>query len=71
MTDLTASNRPPIEHFVSTEPFDPKTAEGVPNLLMSPHTAFYSDAAIKESQTKAATQVINVLTGKAPEYDVR
>ncbi len=54
-----------------TEPFDPKTAEGVPNLLMSPHTAFYSDAAIKESQTKAATQVINVLTGKAPDYDVR
>lgn len=44
--------------------------EGVPNLIASPHTAFYSDAAVKESQTKAATQIIKVLTGGKPDYQV-
>ena len=43
---------------------------GVPNLLASPHTAFYSEAAVRESQTKAATQVIRVLTGGKPDYQV-
>ncbi len=43
---------------------------GVPNLLASPHTAFYSEASVRESQTKAATQVIRVLTGESPDYQV-
>ena len=43
---------------------------GVPNLIASPHTAFYSDAAVRESQTKAANQIISVLTGGTPDYQV-
>ena len=53
------------------EPPDAATFRDVPNLLASPHIAFYSQSAIRESQTKAATQVINVLTGRAaPDYQV-
>lgn len=53
------------------EPPDASQFRDVPNLLASPHIAFYSESAIRESQTKAATQVINVLTGKAPpDYQV-
>ena len=37
----------------------------MPGLLATPHSAFYSEAALTESQTKAATQVVKVLTGEA------
>jgi phosphoglycerate dehydrogenase-like enzyme len=41
-----------------------------PNVLLTPHTAYYSEAALRESQRKAATQVIRVLSGEAPDYPV-
>ena len=53
-----------------TEPPPAEKLQGVPNLIASPHTAFYSDAAVKESQTKAATQIIKVLHGEKPDYQV-
>lgn len=53
------------------EPPPPGALDGVPNLLVTPHTAFYSEQAVRESQTKAATQVIKVLTDRAPDYAVR
>lgn len=43
---------------------------GRPNVLLTPHTAYYSEAALRESQRKATTQVIRVLTGGAPDYPV-
>lgn len=52
------------------EPPDASTLASVPNLLVSPHIAFYSESAIRESQTKAAAQVINVLTGGKADYQV-
>lgn len=52
------------------EPPDPEQLRGVPGLLATPHSAFYSEAALVESQTKAVTQIINVLTGKPPVYQV-
>lgn len=52
------------------EPLDPKRVEGVPNLTITPHMAYYSEQALEESQRKAATQVIKVLTGKEPDYRV-
>ncbi len=56
---------------VDPEPLpDPSLIEGVPNLLMTPHVAFYSESALEESQTKAATQVIKRLTGKPLDYQV-
>lgn len=52
------------------EPPDPSSVEGVPGLLTSPHTAFYSEAALAESQRKATTQIIRVLSGEPAEYAV-
>lgn len=52
------------------EPPDPARLEDVPGLLATPHSAFYSEAALRESQTKAATQVVKVLTGGEPDYQV-
>jgi D-3-phosphoglycerate dehydrogenase len=53
-----------------TEPLDPARVEGVPNLIVTPHMAYYSEEALAESQRKAATQVIKVLTGEKPDYQV-
>jgi D-3-phosphoglycerate dehydrogenase / 2-oxoglutarate reductase len=53
-----------------SEPVDPARLDGVPGLLATPHMAFYSDAAVAESQNKAATQVIKVLGGERPDYQV-
>jgi D-3-phosphoglycerate dehydrogenase / 2-oxoglutarate reductase len=53
-----------------TEPVDAARLEDVPGLLATPHMAFYSDAALTESQTKATRQVIKVLEGERPDYQV-
>ena len=42
----------------------------VPNLLVTPHMAFYSEEALAESQVKAATQIVKVLTGESADYVV-
>lgn len=53
------------------EPLDPARIADVPNLLVTPHTGYYSEEAIAESQRKAATQVIKALTGVPVDYPVR
>lgn len=53
------------------EPLDPSRIQGVPNLIVTPHTGYYSEESIAESQRKAVTQVIKVLTGVQPDYPVR
>jgi D-3-phosphoglycerate dehydrogenase len=52
------------------EPPDPSSFADVPNLLTSPHTAYYSEEALRESQHKAATQIVKVLTGGSADYQV-
>lgn len=52
------------------EPLDPARLDGVPNLIVTPHMAYYSEEALAESQRKASTQVIKVLTGETPDYQV-
>jgi D-3-phosphoglycerate dehydrogenase len=55
-----------LEH----EPADAAAFADIPNVLVTPHMAYYSVHAVAESQQKAVTQVIKVLTGEPPDYQV-
>ena len=52
------------------EPLELSRVKGVDRLIVTPHMAYYSEEALEESQRKATTQVIKVLTGQAPDYPV-
>ena len=43
---------------------------GKRNVIITPHTSFYSEESLVELQTKAAQEVANVLTGKPPRNPV-
>jgi D-3-phosphoglycerate dehydrogenase len=57
---------------VATEPL-PKDSPllGRDNVILTPHTAFYSVEALDELQTKCASDVASVLSGQPPVYPVR
>jgi D-3-phosphoglycerate dehydrogenase len=57
---------------VTTEPL-PKDSKlvGRDNVILTPHTAFYSVEALNELQTKCATDVARVLSGEPPVYPVK
>ena len=57
---------------VTTEPL-PKGSPlvGRDNLILTPHTGFYSIEALEELQTKCATDVARVLSGEKPIYPVK
>ena len=42
----------------------------IPGAIVTPHMAYYSEASLRESQRKATTQVVKVLTGREPDYAV-
>ncbi|HEX2216580.1 MAG TPA: C-terminal binding protein [Xanthobacteraceae bacterium] len=44
---------------------------GRDNVILTPHTAFYSVDALNELQTKAASDVARVLSGEQPVYPVK
>jgi D-3-phosphoglycerate dehydrogenase len=44
---------------------------GRDNVILTPHTAFYSVEALEELQTKCATDVARALLGEAPAYPVK
>ena len=44
---------------------------GRDNVILTPHTAFYSVEALIELQTKCATDVARVLSGEKPVYPVK
>ena len=43
---------------------------GRPNVIMTPHTSFYSEESLVDLQTKAAEEVVRVLQGQAPRNPV-
>jgi D-3-phosphoglycerate dehydrogenase len=43
---------------------------GRPNVIITPHTSFYSDESLVELQTKAAQEVVAVLSGQPPRNPV-
>src|ERR1700736_2466788 len=57
---------------VAVEPL-PKESPllGRDNVILTPHTAFYSVEALEELQTKCATDVARVLSGETPVYPVK
>jgi D-3-phosphoglycerate dehydrogenase len=57
---------------VTTEPLtkDSKLL-GRDNVILTPHTAFYSVEALDELQTKCASDVARVLSGEPPVYPVK
>lgn len=55
-----------LEH----EADDAPTIAALPGAILTPHMAYYSEAALRESQSKATRQIINVLTGRPPDYPV-
>ena len=42
----------------------------LPNVLVTPHAAYYSEESIQAARVTAATQVAKVLTGQKPDYTV-
>jgi len=42
----------------------------LPNVLVTPHAAYYSEESIRAARVTAATQVAKVLTGQTPDYTV-
>jgi D-3-phosphoglycerate dehydrogenase len=57
---------------ITTEPM-PKDSPllGRDNLILTPHTAFYSVEALNELQTKCATDVARVLSGEKAVYPIK
>jgi D-3-phosphoglycerate dehydrogenase / 2-oxoglutarate reductase len=53
-----------------TEPPPAEVIADVPNLIATPHSAFYSEEAIAESQTRAAQAIVDVLSGREPRNRV-
>ena len=40
----------------------------LPNVIMTPHSAFYSEGSLQELQAKAVKRIVDVFTGKTPEH---
>ncbi len=55
---------------MSTEPPPHSPLFGRDNVIITPHTSFYSEESLVELQTKAAQEVKAVLTGQAPRNPV-
>ncbi len=57
---------------VTVEPLDKDSALlGRDNVILTPHTGFYSVEALEELQSKCAGDVARVLSGEAPIYPVK
>jgi len=55
---------------VEKEPPTDSPIMGRDNVIITPHTAFYSEEALLDLQTKAAEEVVRVLSGQAPKNPV-
>lgn len=51
-------------------PDDYKTLRAMPNVLISPHSAFYTDTAMKNMVEMGLNDVVAIVNGKRPQYPV-
>jgi D-3-phosphoglycerate dehydrogenase len=55
----------------SSEPLDARSPlRGRPNVLLTPHMAFFSEQSIRELQQTAADDVVRVLSGETPRHRI-
>ena len=59
-----------IDVLENEPPQDLAALADVPNLLLTPHAAFYSEESMRELREKSSREIVRVLTGKAPLYQV-
>jgi D-3-phosphoglycerate dehydrogenase / 2-oxoglutarate reductase len=59
-----------LDVMTQEPPGVPNPLFGRDNVIITPHTSFYSEEALVELQTKAAEEVVAVLSGKAPRNPV-
>jgi D-3-phosphoglycerate dehydrogenase len=55
---------------MAQEPPPPSPLFGRDNVIITPHTSFYSEESLVELQVKAAQEVVSVLSGKSPRNPV-
>jgi D-3-phosphoglycerate dehydrogenase len=55
---------------MAQEPPPPSPLFGRDNVIVTPHTSFYSEESLVELQMKAAQEVVAVLSGKSPRNPV-
>ena len=55
---------------MTQEPPPPSPLFGRDNVIITPHTSFYSEESLVELQVKAAQEVVAVLSGKSPRNPV-
>lgn len=60
-----------LDVLASEPPAKDSPLIGRENVILSPHTAFYSVEALNELQTKCASDVARVLSGEQPVYPVK
>ena len=56
--------------MVEKEPPADSPLLGRDNVIMTPHTSFYSEESLLDLQIKAAEEVVRVLSGQAPQNPV-
>jgi D-3-phosphoglycerate dehydrogenase len=59
-----------LDVMVNEPPGATHTLFGRDNVIITPHTSFYSEEALVDLQTKAAQEVVAVLSGQAPRNPV-
>jgi D-3-phosphoglycerate dehydrogenase len=58
-----------LDAFVQ-EPFEDQRFWGLSNLLMTPHTGAYTAEAVERTLITAAQEVLRLLAGKPPQYEI-
>ena len=79
LLDEEAVSRAVREHWIAGAALDVLTTEppplghplmGVPEIIVTPHAAYYSEQAIADLQRRAASNVVSALSGQLPPHIV-